>query len=317
MKKLCARSLVVVSVLLAWGCDGSNKAHDGPLPAEGDSSGSSAHHAEQNGRSDSSRVTEEQLPAESEHFDLSKCRVKQTEDEDANLILWVDSKIEGVTSDEYIFLFKVTPLEEADDDLLSLGSGWTMMANFDGPGGGGGVSAGIKEITQKGVLFHLSSYWHIDEDDGRLDEVVLLPFKEPQKITRGRLSVSSSFEWKKNLLEQAANGEPSAQYRLGELYWYGKGLEKDNEQAAAWYRRAAKQGDGQAQRMLAHFYSRGYGVPKDLAEAYKWRFLCNRAAGFSEEESRKTIARGMTPEDIAEGERRVAEFLQQAEEERK
>lgn len=286
MKRLCTTSLVVVSVLIAWGCDGSNKAHDGPLPAE------------------------------SEHFDLSRCCVKQTEDEDANLILWVDSKIEGVTSNEYIFLFEVTPLKEADDDLLSLRFGSSMAAYFDGPRGGGRASASIKE-TQKGVLFHLSSNWHIDEDDGKLDEVVLLLFKEPQEISRGRLSISSSFEWKKNLQEQAANGEPSAQYRLGELYWHGKGLEKDNEQAAAWYRRAAEQGDGQAQRMLAHFYSRGYGVPKDLAEAYKWRFLRNRADGLSEEESKKIAAQDMTPDDIAEGERRVAEFLQQAEQETK
>ena len=127
------------------------------------------------------------------------------------------------------------------------------------------------------------------------------------------LFVSSSFEWKGALLKEAAKGEAAAQYRLGELYWLGKGVESDKRQAAAWYRKAAEQGWSEAQSMLAHMCSRGYGVPKDPVEAYKWYSLCTEETG---EDLRKRVIGDMTSKDVAEAERRVVEFLRRAKAER-
>jgi TPR repeat protein len=52
--------------------------------------------------------------------------------------------------------------------------------------------------------------------------------------------------------EKAANrGDRDAQFILGELYWEGKGVPRDHDQAVKWFRLAAAQGDLQAHRVLA------------------------------------------------------------------
>ena len=48
----------------------------------------------------------------------------------------------------------------------------------------------------------------------------------------------------------AEQGNPSAQYDLGVLYEKGRGVAKDEVEAATWYRKAADQGYEQAQRAL-------------------------------------------------------------------
>ena len=46
-----------------------------------------------------------------------------------------------------------------------------------------------------------------------------------------------------NLINDAKNGNPRAQYNLGVCYHSGRdGIEQDYEQAAMWYQKAAEQG---------------------------------------------------------------------------
>ena len=68
----------------------------------------------------------------------------------------------------------------------------------------------------------------------------------------------------------AMQGNPAAQYLLGDRYQYGKGVAPDNTQAAAWYQQAADQGHSDAQTGLAIMYQLGLGVPKDYAQALVW-----------------------------------------------
>jgi hypothetical protein len=56
------------------------------------------------------------------------------------------------------------------------------------------------------------------------------------------------------------------------MYANGSGVEKDEAQAVAWYRKAADQGYMDAQRRLGDCYENGKGVKKDLEEAKKWYF---------------------------------------------
>ena len=49
----------------------------------------------------------------------------------------------------------------------------------------------------------------------------------------------------------ARRGHVAAQYQLGWMYANGRGMARDDAQAAAWFRRAAAKGDVPAQRMLA------------------------------------------------------------------
>ena len=53
------------------------------------------------------------------------------------------------------------------------------------------------------------------------------------------------------LLRKAAEqGDASAQYNLGVMYYKGAGVPKDTSAAVAWFRKAAVQGHATAQRAL-------------------------------------------------------------------
>lgn len=64
--------------------------------------------------------------------------------------------------------------------------------------------------------------------------------------------------------------------QLGSAYLVGKGVPKDEVQAAYWFRKAADQGDPGAQNQLGYLYTYGIGVARDDAQAFRW---FARAAG--------------------------------------
>jgi TPR repeat protein len=63
----------------------------------------------------------------------------------------------------------------------------------------------------------------------------------------------------------------SSQYRLGELYQSGSGVELDYTEAMKWYRKAADKGNPDAQDQLAFMYWEGQGVSQDYIESAKWQ----------------------------------------------
>lgn len=73
------------------------------------------------------------------------------------------------------------------------------------------------------------------------------------------------------LREDAANGDPEAQYKLGVAFFNGRGVEKDLPEAARWYESAAEQGHAKAQFNLGLLLLQGEGdIRKDEAGAAKW-----------------------------------------------
>ena len=109
-------------------------------------------------------------------------------------------------------------------------------------------------------------------------------------------------KWYRKAAEQ---GDITAQYHLGDCYYYGNGVPKNRSEAAKWFRKAAEQGNAAAQYMtgvcslgerpnfdytkaakwfrnaaeqgyakaqyaLGCYYYQGYVVPQDYAEAVKW-----------------------------------------------
>jgi TPR repeat protein len=54
------------------------------------------------------------------------------------------------------------------------------------------------------------------------------------------------------------------------MYYQGKGVNQDKNEAAKWYRLAAEQGDPDAQFILGVMYYQGDRVGKDVREAFKW-----------------------------------------------
>jgi TPR repeat protein len=94
----------------------------------------------------------------------------------------------------------------------------------------------------------------------------------------GNLGLKSDPQRAAGLLGKVAeSGWPRAQYALGNLYFYGKGVAKDKTEAFEWLHKAADQADAEAQGFLAEMYLRGDGTPKDLVEGYKWRLLAWRS----------------------------------------
>jgi TPR repeat protein len=55
------------------------------------------------------------------------------------------------------------------------------------------------------------------------------------------------------LLPLAVKGNPDAQYAIGYMYYYGKGIDCNEELAENWLRKAAKKGQSQAVEMLKEF----------------------------------------------------------------
>jgi TPR repeat protein len=82
---------------------------------------------------------------------------------------------------------------------------------------------------------------------------------------------AQNYEKAFNLFKQSAEqGYSDAQVHLGSMYEYGKGVLKDQKQAAVWYRKAAEQGHPDAQVHLGFMYEYGYGVLKYLKQAAVW-----------------------------------------------
>ena len=68
----------------------------------------------------------------------------------------------------------------------------------------------------------------------------------------------------------AAEGNPAAEYTLGNLYHSGKGVPQNDAIAFQWLYRAAIQGDAPAENGLGYLYNHGQGVPQNFALAMYW-----------------------------------------------
>ena len=68
----------------------------------------------------------------------------------------------------------------------------------------------------------------------------------------------------------AAQGDAAAQFNIGNMFDFGKGVAEDNAQAVYWYNKSAEQGNANAQYALGWMYENGEGVVNDLAMAFKW-----------------------------------------------
>jgi hypothetical protein len=71
-------------------------------------------------------------------------------------------------------------------------------------------------------------------------------------------------------LPLAKQGDASAQFDLGIMYYKGQGVPQDYAEAVRWYRKAADQGNADAQCYLGSLYAVGQGVAQDYGEAAGW-----------------------------------------------
>lgn len=94
-------------------------------------------------------------------------------------------------------------------------------------------------------------------------------FEQPkqQESTSARKEFA---QYSEELVKKAQGGDAAAQYSLGNCYFYGFGVAKDQREAVKWLKKSAEQGYTPAQNDLGHCYYSGAGVERNKAEADKW-----------------------------------------------
>ena len=75
-------------------------------------------------------------------------------------------------------------------------------------------------------------------------------------------------------LYKLSAGNSDAQFNLGVRYLYGRGIEKDNEEAFRRFKLSAEGGHVLAQDATSTCYWYGVGVKKDVLEAFYWAGRC-------------------------------------------
>jgi TPR repeat protein len=102
----------------------------------------------------------------------------------------------------------------------------------------------------------------------------------------------------------AERGHAGAQYNLGMLYDFRKGVPQDFATARQWYEKAAAQGHAGAQNNLGGLYEFGHGVTRNDVLAYMWYHIAAHSTDDTWRdaavENRDEIADGMTSAQIAE-----------------
>ena len=78
-----------------------------------------------------------------------------------------------------------------------------------------------------------------------------------------------------NIKASAEANDLEAQFKLGQLYEFGKGVEQRFEKAFFWYEKAASGGLASAQYNLGLLYENGRGTTKDYKKAAKWYQLAS------------------------------------------
>jgi hypothetical protein len=117
-------------------------------------------------------------------------------------------------------------------------------------------------------------------------------------------------EWYRKAVD---SGDVGAMNQLAVMYGRGQGgLRQDDVQAATLFRTAADLGSAAAMNNLGRLYLEGRGVPQDYVEAYKWMSLATARAPAENQKmaaaGRDGVAKLMTPDQIAEGQKRAREW---------
>ncbi len=97
-----------------------------------------------------------------------------------------------------------------------------------------------------------------------------------QKYFRGEGVAKNEEEAAKWFLKSAENGHPTGQRAAGLCYVNGWGVQRDISKAAEWYEKSARQGDPIAQNNLGRMYELGALGDPNLSVAYDW--YCKAAA---------------------------------------
>jgi uncharacterized protein len=121
--------------------------------------------------------------------------------------------------------------------------------------------------------------------------------------------VPQDYRQAKQWFEKAAEqGHAEAQVNLGTLYLQGNEAPQSDQMALFWFRRAAGQGDPVAFAKLGLMYAQAQGVPQDFIQAHMWYNLAGANGEWKAAEARDSLAKRMTPAQIAEAQKLAREW---------
>ena len=106
----------------------------------------------------------------------------------------------------------------------------------------------------------------------------------------------------------ALQGHPLAQYNVGYMYEKGEGTPQDYLEAAKHYRLSAEGGDKSAQYNLGYMYEKGQGVLRDEVQALMWYNLAAIQGETKAKAARDRMTVWVTAAQTAEAQRLAREF---------
>ena len=119
---------------------------------------------------------------------------------------------------------------------------------------------------------------------------------------------AEAVKWYRKAAEQ---GDADAQYNVGVMYGRGDGVPQVNAEALTWVRKAADQGILDSQARVGAFYFNGHGVPQNYAEAYMWFSIAAANGDEKAKEMQLKAKAQLTPEQLAEAQKRVTQLSEQ------
>jgi localization factor PodJL len=130
------------------------------------------------------------------------------------------------------------------------------------------VTGAIAQPPQQPVASAMPS-WAVPDITGALPGAAAAPNTGPQAdrpaaMVTDKLPVTIGDP---ALRKAALAGDPSAAYEIADRFAEGRGVLRNNEEAAYWLQRAAKAGLAPAEFRLGGLYEKGLGVTKDLGKA--------------------------------------------------
>ena len=109
----------------------------------------------------------------------------------------------------------------------------------------------------------------------------------------------------KELMPEAAKGDPEAQYILARMYQAGWGTPKNLKKARAFFGQAAKLGHVPSQKEYGAALALGDGVEQDVNEGLKWLYIAAQNGNSSAAEYAAQFSKSF-PRTVASEARRAA-----------
>jgi uncharacterized protein len=83
-------------------------------------------------------------------------------------------------------------------------------------------------------------------------------------------ALSGDARYMENLEQAALQGDVYSQFKLGQIYFDGEGIDRNDGEAAQWFLKAAQQDHAEAQYILGTMYEKGTGLERNEEEAFRW-----------------------------------------------